>query len=333
MADLTEISADDLAALEFFAGCRPSVLAPLTALLRPLSVPAGHVLIRQGDPALTFMLLASGRTRVVHDGPDGQAVVADLEPGLIIGEIALLRDATRTATVTALDPVTGWVGDREAFEVILHLPGMFDRLVRIARQRLAGFITPIPVQVRNGDWFYLRPVLPGDVERTLNGPVEFSSETLYRRFQSVRKPTKALLEYLFEVDYADHFVWVMTEGALGPVVADARVVREQHDATTAEVAFTVGDDYQGRGIGTFLMDALVVSADCLGIERFTARVLSDNYAMRRILNRLGAVWEREDLGIALTDVPVPSVDSLSLEPELAAKIKDATRQVIRAVSQ
>ncbi|MGV0738100.1 GNAT family N-acetyltransferase [Mycobacterium syngnathidarum] len=333
MADLTEISADDLAALEFFAGCRPSVLAPLTALLRPMSAAPGQVLIRQGDPALTFMLIASGRTRAVHAGPDGQSVVADLEPGLIIGEIALLRDTARTATVTALEPVSGWVGDRDAFEVILHLPGMFDRLVRIARQRLAGFITPIPVQMRNGDWLYLRPVLPGDVERTLNGPVEFSSETLYRRFQSVRKPTKALLEYLFEVDYADHFVWVMTEGALGPVVADARVVREGHDATTAEVAFTVGDDYQGRGIGTFLMDALVVAANYLGIQRFTARVLSDNYAMRRILDRLGAVWEREDLGVVLTNVAVPPVDTLSLKPELAAKIRDATRQVIRAVSQ
>ncbi|WKG02371.1 GNAT family N-acetyltransferase [Mycolicibacterium sp. HK-90] len=333
MADLTAISADDLAALEFFAGCRASVLVPLTTLLRPLSAAAGQVLIRQGDPALTFMLIASGKAQVVHDGPDGQAVVADLEPGLIIGEIALLRDTHRTATVTAVEPVTGWVGDREAFDVILHLPGMFDRLVRIARQRLAAFITPIPVQVRNDDWFYLRPVLPGDVERTMNGPVEFSSETLYRRFQSVRKPTKALLEYLFEVDYADHFVWVMTEGALGPVVADARVVREGHDATTAEVAFTVGDDYQGRGIGTFLMDALVVSANYLGIQRFTARVLSDNYAMRRIMDRLGAVWQREDLGVVITDVPVPADDTLTLAPELAARIKDVTRQVIRAVSQ
>ncbi|OMC38322.1 acetyltransferase [Mycobacterium sp. GA-1841] len=333
MADLTEISADDLAALEFFAGCRPSVLAPLAALLRPMSAAAGQVLIRQGDPALTFMLIASGRAQVVHDGPDGQAVVVDLEPGLIVGEIALLRDASRTATVTAVEPVTGWVGDRDAFETILHLPGMFDRMVRIARQRLAAFITPIPVQVRGGDWFYLRPVLPGDVERTMNGPVEFSSETLYRRFQSVRKPTKALLEYLFEVDYADHFVWVMTEGALGPVVADARVVREGHEATTAEVAFTVGDDYQGRGIGTFLMDALVVSADYLGIQRFTARVLSDNYAMRRILNRLGAVWQREDLGVVVTDVAVPPVDALKMDPALAAQIEDATRQVIRAVGQ
>ena len=53
------------------------------------------------------------------------------------------------------------------------------------------------------------------------------------------------MAYLFEVDYADHFVWVMTDGVDGPVVADARFVREENDPATAEVAFTVGDIYQG----------------------------------------------------------------------------------------
>ncbi|MDV3129005.1 GNAT family N-acetyltransferase [Mycobacterium sp. 21AC1] len=333
MAELTEVRAEDLAALEFFAGYPPATLAPLAEQLRPLSAVPGQVLIRQGDQAVTFMLIASGRVRVSHEGPDGEATVLDIEPGLIIGEIALLRDAPRNATVVAAEPLTGWVGERDAFDIILDLPGMFDRMVRIARQRLAAFIIPIPVQVRTHEWFYLRPVLPGDVERTMNGPVEFSSETLYRRFQSVRKPTKALLEYLFEVDYADHFVWVMTEGALGPVVADGRFVREGHGATTAEVAFTVGDDYQGRGIGSVLMSALVVSAGCVGVKRFSARVLSDNYAMRKILDKLGAVWEREDLGIVTTEVDVPPADSTPLPSALTARICDATRQVIRAVNQ
>lgn len=333
MAELTEASAADLAALEFFAGCRPSSLVELATLLRPLQAAPGQVLIRQGDQAVTFMLIESGRVQISHAVPDAEPVVLDIEPGLIIGEIALLRDTPRTATVIATENVTGWVGDRDAFDTILHLPGMFDRLVRIARQRLAAFITPIPVQVRNGDWFYLRPVLPGDVERTLNGPVEFSSETLYRRFQSVRKPTKALLEYLFEVDYADHFVWVLTEGALGPVIADARFVREGHDSTTAEVAFTVGDDYQGRGIGTLLMGALIVSAGYVGVQRFSARVLSDNYAMRKILDRLGATWQREDLGVVVTEVDVPPADAVPFSPDLIGSIRDVTREVIRAVGQ
>src|SRR6476620_12228004 len=84
---------------------------------------------------------------------------------------------------------------------MLELPGMLEKLLRVGRQRLAAFITPIPVQMRDGTQLHLRPVLPGDNERTTNGPVEFSSETLYRRFQTTRGPTKALMTYLFEVDY------------------------------------------------------------------------------------------------------------------------------------
>lgn len=331
MAEPTDVRAADLAALEFFAGYGTAELEPLAATLRPLTAAPGEVLIKRGDPAVSFFLIASGRAQVHHEVA-GEPRAIDVDPGLIMGEIALLRGTARTKTVTALDPLTGWVGDHDAFDLMLHLPGMFDRLVRIARQRLAAFITPIPVQVRNDDWFYLRPVLPGDVERTLNGPVEFSTETLYRRFQSVRKPTKALLEYLFEVDYHDHFVWVMTEGALGPVVADARFVREGHDATTAEVAFTVGDDYQGRGIGSFLMSALAVSAHHAGVEFFTARVLSDNYAMRRIFDRFGAHWERDDLNVVMTTFAVPPVEKLSLPDELVEKIRESTRQVLWAVS-
>ena len=262
---------------------------------------------------------------------DGHETVAELEPGLIVGEIALLRDIPRTATVVATDRLTGWVGGREAFATMLEIPGMVEKLVRTARQRLAAFITPIPVKLRDGSTYYLRPVLPGDSERTTNGPVEFSSETLYRRFQSPRTPTKSLMTYLFEVDYIHHFVWVMTEGPEGPVVADARFVRDETDPAVAEVAFIVGDDYQGRGIGTFLMGALVVTADYVGVQRFTARVLTDNHPMRAILDRFDAAWHRDDLGVVTTVVDVPDPRSLRLPSWLVKQIRGVTSQVIKAV--
>jgi CRP-like cAMP-binding protein len=288
--------------------------------------------MRQGEHADSFLLIGSGRVRVAHTGADGEAIEVEVTPGLIVGEIALLRDAPRTATVTVTEQLTGWVGGREAIAAMLDVPAMMDKLVRTARQRLATYVTPIPVTMRDGTELYLRPVLPGDNERTLHGPVQFSSETFYRRFQTTRIPTASLMAYLFEVDYVDHFVWVLTEDKAidAPIVADARYVRED-TPTVAEVAFIVGDDYQGRGIGSFLAEALAVAARSEGIRRFTARVLADNLPMRTILDRYGAQWHRDEQGVVTTAFDVPLMRDLSLSPELYRQIRSVARQVIRAV--
>lgn len=331
VSGLAVVRADDLAALAVFHGIGTGDLVPLAAQLRPLTAAPGQVLMQQGELAVSFLLIGSGRAEVTHTGEEGHDTVVALEPGLIVGEIALLRDAPRTATVVATEALSGWVGGREAFATMLEVPGMMNRLVRTARQRLAAFITPIPVQMRDGTVLHLRPVLPGDNERTTNGPVEFSGETLYRRFQSVQSPSKTLMAYLFEVDYQDHFVFVLTDGADGPVVADVRFVRNENDPAEAEIAFIVADAYQGKGIGTFLMAAISVAAGYDGVRRFTARVLTDNVPMRAILDRFGAIWQRDDLGVVVTEIPVPSVDDLRLSGELVQQIRDVARQAIRAV--
>lgn len=132
---------------------------------------------------------------------------------------------------------------------MVHIPGVGERLLRTARQRLAAFVSPIPVRLADGTQLMLRPVLPGDRERTVHGHIQFSGETLYRRFMSARVPSPALMHYLSEVDYVDHFVWVVTDGS--DPVADARFVRDETDPTVAEIAFTVADAYQGRGLEAF----------------------------------------------------------------------------------
>lgn len=331
MAKVTTAGAEELAELKIFSGCDCEELRPLAAQLRPVAAAAGTVLMRQGESALQFLLIGSGRVEVTHTGDDGTVVVNEVGPGLIVGEIALLREAARTATVVAAEPLTGWLGDQQAFGVMLELPGMADSLVKTARQRLATFLTPIPVDLRDGSRLFLRPVLPGDEAKTREGDVEFSSETLYRRFLSVGFPNRALMHYLFAVDYVDHFVWVLTDTPDGAVVADGRFVREQADPETAEVAFLVADDYQGRGVGSFLMDAVAVAAAAAGVQRLSAQVLTDNYPMRRILDRFGVYWELTDINVVGTVFEVPKMRDLSIPPELYQQIYDMSQQVVRAV--
>jgi len=110
-----------------------------------------------------------------------------------------------------------------------------------------------------------------------------------------------------------------------------RFVRDVNDASVAEIAFIVADDYQGRGIGSFLMDALVVAAQLSGIRRFTARLLAENMAMRRILDRFNANWERDEPGVVTTEFDVPGTDQLRIEPSVAQEIRVVARQVMRAV--
>jgi len=331
VTELTALRADELAALDIFNGCPAQDLMPLAASLQPLQAAAGQVLMRQGEQAVSFLLIASGAAEIAHLGDDHVVTVEHVSAGTIVGEIALLRHLPRTATVTTTALLTGWVGDSDAFARLVHIPGIMSRLVRTARQRLAAFLAPIPVRIHDGTELLLRPVLPGDSARTLQGHVLFSAETLYRRFMSARVPSPALMAYLAEVDYVDHFVWVMTDLDGNPV-ADARFVREDHDAGVAEIAFTVADAYQGRGIGSFLISALSVAAWVAGVHKFSGRMLADNVAMRTIMDHYGAFWQRDDVGVVTTVIDVPDPAHLPLSHEMVAEIKHAARHVIRAVS-
>lgn len=315
--------------MDIFEGCPTGELAPLAGRLQPLRAAPGQVLMRQGERAVSFLLISSGSAVIRHVGEDGVVIVEQATAGMILGEIALLRDIPRTATVTAAEPLTGWIGDRRAFARMVQIPGVTQRLVRTVRQRLAAFITPLPIQVRDGTRLMLRPVLPGDSERTVHGHIQFSSETLYRRFMTPRLPTPALMHYLSEVDYVDHFVWVVTDGS--SPVADARFVRDERNPTIAEIAFTVADAYQGRGIGTFLVSALSIAARVDGVERFSARMLSDNGPMRAIMEHHGAVWQREDVGVITTVIDVPRRRGLTIRRDMADQIQRVARQVIEAV--
>ena len=104
------------------------------------------------------------------------------------------------------------------------------------------------------------------------------------------------------------------------------------DSDVAEIAFTVADAYQGRGIGSFLVSALSIAARVAGVQKFSGRMLADNVAMRAMMDHYGAFWQRDDVGVVTTVIDVPDPAHLSLSRDMVAEIEHIARQVIRAIS-
>jgi CRP-like cAMP-binding protein len=88
-----------------------STLEQLAHALEEVSAPAGEEIVRQGDRGDRFYLVKRGALDVYVHG----ALVQSLEPGDSFGEIALLRDVPRTATVRARTDVVLYALDRRHF--------------------------------------------------------------------------------------------------------------------------------------------------------------------------------------------------------------------------
>jgi CRP-like cAMP-binding protein len=83
----------------------------LAARLEPVHFDAGAWLMREGDPGSDFLLIDRGEVEVSQAG----AALGTLGPGAGVGEIALLHDVPRTASVRAVGPVDAFSLDHESF--------------------------------------------------------------------------------------------------------------------------------------------------------------------------------------------------------------------------
>jgi CRP/FNR family cyclic AMP-dependent transcriptional regulator len=140
---------DTLARVDLFSGLRKKELKELAAYCRDGKYSPGSVLISQGEQGLGLFILTKGTVRITRaNSPDeAEEVLGTAGAGDVIGEMALLDDLPRSATVTAVDDVTVLVLPFWEFRIImrrilssdpdvgLDLLAVLSRRLRTAEQR------------------------------------------------------------------------------------------------------------------------------------------------------------------------------------------------------
>lgn len=335
------VDAARLMALPILDGATVTEVEPAAARMWWRDAEPGEILVREGEPGETFALLVEGTVEVsrrsIRPGGGGAAHhLADASGGSILGELSILRNQPRTATLTATSRSLLAVGDREALSLLLSVPAVRDRLRRLASARLARDLRPVSAQLKDGAVVWIRPLLPADREGFRSVIEHFSAESLRRRFFSVGTPSDAMIRYLTDIDYVDHFAWVAVDAEEPHEgLASARYVRtEAHDS--AEVAFGTAEEHHGRGLATLLMGAIGVAALEAGVNTLIGHVLEDNNAMRAVFAKARARTEFDEPGVLRVLVPSQSAASVldgATRDLLAASVHDVVTAASLALAQ
>jgi CRP-like cAMP-binding protein len=125
---------DLLRSVSLFATLGKRELEAVGQLADTVDVKGGHVLMRQGDTGREMFVIATGSVAVERNGRE----IARLGPGDVVGEIALLSEGPRTATVTTLEPSTVFVLAHREFHSLMEQSAevrrcVFDELARRIR--------------------------------------------------------------------------------------------------------------------------------------------------------------------------------------------------------
>ena len=170
------------------------------------------------------------------------------------------------------------------------------------------------VVLKDGGTMRIRPIAPGDADGLQDLVRSMSSESSYFRFFRVKKELTAEELHDFTIlDYTTRMAFIAILD--GRIVGVGRYNTAADDPNLAEVAFTVADGMQGRGIGTVLLFRLSAYARSRGITGFRAFLLAENHAMMRVFRNAGFSLTREiDEGVYTVSFPTTESDAV-LEAE------------------
>jgi CRP-like cAMP-binding protein len=125
---------EQLARVPLFQGLSKSQLRRISSLMTRVDRPAGQVLTAEGKQGSEFLIVLEGQAEVRQ----GDRVIATCGPGDYLGEIALLDQQPRTATVVATTPVSLEVlGRREFVSLLAEVPEISEQVKATGAKRLA----------------------------------------------------------------------------------------------------------------------------------------------------------------------------------------------------
>lgn len=182
-----------------------------------------------------------------------------------------------------------------------------------------------PFELRDGSRVRIRPAQPSDRELLLRGFERLSPESRYRRFLApTPELTGEMVRELTDIDHHDREAIVALDERSGEGLGVARYVRNADRPAVAEVAVTVIDDWQGRGLGTLLLELLSARAREEGIRCFSALILAANEEIMDLLTRLDHLHVVErGLGTVEVEAEIPD---LGVPPEIKRLLRIAARR-------
>lgn len=147
----------------------------------------------------------------------------------------------------------------------------------------------LPLTWKERFHFRAATVLPHNKKQISDGLRDMSPESIRNRFLgSKRDFSEQELQYLTVLDGWNHYAFGIEEKSESKRgVAIVRLVRASHSAHEAEVAVTIIDDYQRLGLGTFLLNVIILAAMEREIERLSFSFLPQNDSIIRLIARVG----------------------------------------------
>lgn len=147
----------------------------------------------------------------------------------------------------------------------------------------------------------IRAMRPDDKKRIVEAFNNLEKESIYTRFfQSKSHLTPEELVRITELDFEDVVSLVVTIGTENDetIIGTARYTKfiDPSGANSAEISFTVEEDYHGQGIAGNLMRKLTTIAKGNGVQHFFAEVLASNRGMLKVFKRSGLPMEQQSEG-------------------------------------